>query len=158
MIVSSKAVTCKIASALIDNGFRCVSWVLFSCQFRWWNARTEQALATVSYAGPCDRHRMRRGRHSSSIPLAPPCVLCFLGQWLMSYDLKRNSAFGQLIEDQYRRGDYRGPEAAFVADGGLGHVGGADDFVGEAVDLLLLVPGAVGIELDVQRSSEHFGG
>ncbi len=34
--------------ALIDNGFRFVSWVLFSCQFQWWNGRTEQALGTVS--------------------------------------------------------------------------------------------------------------
>src|SRR6266705_3242134 len=33
---------------------------------------------------------MRRGRHSRSIPQAPPCGLCFLGKWLMSYDLKRN--------------------------------------------------------------------
>src|SRR5438445_9690637 len=33
---------------------------------------------------------MRRRRHSRSIPQAPPCGLCFLGKWLMSYDLKRN--------------------------------------------------------------------
>src|SRR6266436_9648224 len=33
---------------------------------------------------------MRRGGHSRSIPQAPPCGLCFLGKWLMSYDLKRN--------------------------------------------------------------------
>ena len=33
---------------------------------------------------------MRRGRHSRSIPQALPCGLCFLGNWLMSYDLKRN--------------------------------------------------------------------
>jgi len=33
---------------------------------------------------------MRRGRHSRSIPQAPPCGLCFLGKWLMSYGLKRN--------------------------------------------------------------------
>ena len=33
---------------------------------------------------------MRRRRHSRSIPQAPPCGLCFLGRWLMSYDLKRN--------------------------------------------------------------------
>src|SRR5215813_12535575 len=33
---------------------------------------------------------MRRGCHSRNIPQAPPCGLCFLGKWLMSYDLKRN--------------------------------------------------------------------
>jgi hypothetical protein len=38
----------EIAIALIDNGFRFVSWVLFSCQFQWWNGRTEHALGTVS--------------------------------------------------------------------------------------------------------------
>jgi hypothetical protein len=26
----------------------------------------------------------------NKIPQAPPCGLCFLGKWLMSYDLKRN--------------------------------------------------------------------
>src|SRR5207245_9166244 len=33
---------------------------------------------------------MRRVGHSRRIPKAPPCGLCFLGKWLMSYDLKRN--------------------------------------------------------------------
>src|SRR5579863_1749470 len=63
-----------------------------------------------------------------------------------------------LVEDQDGGGDYGGPQAALIADGGLGDVGGADDFVGEAVDLLLFVPGTVGIELDVQSSGQHFGG
>src|SRR5580700_4223057 len=40
------------------------------------------------------------------------------------------------VEDQYSRGDHRGPQRALVAYGGLGHVGGADDFVGQAIDLL----------------------
>jgi hypothetical protein len=42
------------------------------------------------FRAPRDRHRMRQGRHSRSIPQAPPCGLCFLGKCLMSYDLKRN--------------------------------------------------------------------
>ena len=33
---------------------------------------------------------MRRGRHSRTIPQAPPCGLRFFGKWLMSYDLKPN--------------------------------------------------------------------
>jgi hypothetical protein len=33
----------------------------------------------------------------------------------------------------------------------------ADDFVGHAIDLLLLVPRFVGIEIHVERCSQHFG-
>src|SRR5579862_9056704 len=63
-----------------------------------------------------------------------------------------------LVEDQDGGGDHGGPEAALVADGGLGDVRGANDLVGEAVNLLLLVPGAIGIEFHVQGGREHFGG
>ena len=45
-----------------------------------------------------------------------------------------------------------------VADGGLGHVLRADDLVREAVDLFLLVPALVGIELEAERRREHLGG
>ena len=34
-------------------------------------------------------------------------------------------------------------------------VGGAHDFVGQAVDLLLLIPGTVGVGLHIQRGGEH---
>src|SRR5580693_9044092 len=68
------------------------------------------------------------------------------------------SFFLALIEDQHRRGDYCGPEAALIAYCGLGDVGGADDFIGEAIDLFFLVPGAVGVELHVERGGQHFGG
>src|ERR1700691_483838 len=59
------------------------------------------------------------------------------------------AGFQSLVEDQNGGGDYCGPEAAFVAYGGLGDVGGADYFVGEAVDLFFFVPGTVGGELYV---------
>ena len=55
-----------------------------------------------------------------------------------------------LVEDEDRRGDDRGPESALVADRRLRDVRRAYDFIGQAVDLLLFVPGAVGIEFDVE--------
>jgi hypothetical protein len=80
----------SVVSDSIDNWFRFVSWVLFSCRFQWWIGRTEQAPRDRVINVSLGRHRMRRGRHSRSIPQAPSCGLCFLGKWLMSYDLKRN--------------------------------------------------------------------
>jgi hypothetical protein len=51
-----------------------------------------------------------------------------------------------------------GPEAAFVADGGLCNVHGADDLVGNAVDLFFLVEAEIGIKFHVQSGREHFRG
>src|SRR5258708_23338392 len=51
-----------------------------------------------------------------------------------------------------------GPEAALVADGGLRDVHGADDFIGDAVDLFFFVERQVRVEFDVQRGREHFRG
>src|SRR5713101_6252677 len=48
------------------------------------------------------------------------------------------------------------PEAALVADGGLRDVHGADDLVGNAVDLFFFVEAQVRIEFHVQRRREHF--
>jgi len=62
-----------------------------------------------------------------------------------------------LVEDQYRGCDYGRPEAALIADGGLGDIGRPDNFVGEAVDLLFLVPGAVRVEFDVKGRGQHLG-
>src|SRR5579864_8378973 len=62
-----------------------------------------------------------------------------------------------LVENQHGGGDHGGPETTLVAHGRLRHVGGTHDLVREAIDLLLLVPGAVGIELHVERSGQHFG-
>jgi len=62
------------------------------------------------------------------------------------------------VEDKDGSGDGGGPEAALVADRGLGDVAGAHDFVGDAIDLLLFVPALVGVEVDVERGGEHFSG
>jgi hypothetical protein len=51
-----------------------------------------------------------------------------------------------------------GPEAALIADGGLRDVHGADDFVGDSVDLFFLVPGKIRIKFHVESGGEHFGG
>src|SRR5713226_2619578 len=51
-----------------------------------------------------------------------------------------------------------GPQAALVADGRLRDVEGADDFVGDAVDLFFLVPRKIRIKFDVEGGREHFGG
>ena len=40
----------------------------------------------------------------------------------------------------------------------MGDVHGADDFVGDAVDLFFFVPGEIRIKFDVQRGGEHFCG
>ena len=56
---------------------------------------------------------MRRGRHSRSIPQAPPCGLCFLGKWLMSYDLKRNLG----LRPTNRPSVYSGRSFFFIAPG-----------------------------------------
>src|SRR5713101_2499485 len=50
------------------------------------------------------------------------------------------------------------PQAALIADGGLRDVHGADDFIGDAVDLFFLVPGKVGIEFHVEGGCEHLRG
>src|ERR1700732_983731 len=44
---------CKIA--LIDNGFRFVSWVLFSRHFQWWNGRTGGTVEPNKHWGPCHK-------------------------------------------------------------------------------------------------------
>src|ERR1700676_4626361 len=51
-----------------------------------------------------------------------------------------------------------GPQAPLVADGGLRDVHGADDLVGDAVDLFFFVPGKIRIKFHVQGGREHFGG
>src|SRR4029079_11983786 len=63
-----------------------------------------------------------------------------------------------LGEDQDGGGDDRGPQSALVADRGLGDVGGADDLVGDAINLFLLVPGTVRVELHVQGGGQHLSG
>ena len=52
-----------------------------------------------------------------------------------------------LFENQNCCRDGRGPQAALVAHGRLCHVTGADDLVGDAVDLLLRPSSLVGIEI-----------
>jgi hypothetical protein len=72
--------------ALTDNGVRFVSWVLSSCQFQWWNrTSTGDRVINVSPRSSSNASRPPSSQHSSSTS-----VLCFLGKWLMSYDLKRN--------------------------------------------------------------------
>jgi hypothetical protein len=46
----------------------------------------------------------------------------------------------RLLEDQNRRSNHRGPQAAFIADAALRNVGGADDLVRDPVNLFFLVP------------------
>src|SRR6476659_10163275 len=55
-------------------------------------------------------------------------------------------------------GDDSGPETLLVSDGRLRHVLGADDLVRQAINLFLLVPALVGIELEAQRRGQHLGG
>src|SRR6266436_6308499 len=50
-----------------------------------------------------------------------------------------------------------GPEAALVADGGLRDVHGANDFVGDAIDLFFFVEGQIRIKFHIQSCREHFG-
>src|SRR5450631_588087 len=67
--------------------------------------------------------------------------------------------FGLLgVEEEDGSGDGGGPATVFVTDGGLGDISGANDLVGDAVDLLLLVPALVGVEVDVESGGEHLGG
>src|SRR5664280_1709982 len=63
-----------------------------------------------------------------------------------------------IVEEEDGGGDGGGPAAVFVTDGGLGDVGGADDFVGDAIDFFFLVPAFVGVEVDVEGGGEHLGG
>src|SRR5579884_3019738 len=69
----------------------------------------------------------------------------------------RRTSSPPLIEDEDCGGDDRGPQAAFIPDRGLRHICGANNFVRDAIDFFLLVPGTVGIELHVQRRREHLG-
>src|SRR5882757_6839939 len=60
-----------------------------------------------------------------------------------------------LLEDEDCRGNHGRPSAAFVADRRLRDVGGTDNLVRDAVNLLLLVPARVRIELHVERGGQH---
>ena len=51
-----------------------------------------------------------------------------------------------------------GPEAALVAHGGLRDVHGADNFVGDAVDLFFLVEAQIWIKFHIEGGGEHFRG
>jgi len=75
---------------------------------------------------------------------------------LIALELGLLSEWG-LVEDENCRRDDGCPEATFVTHGGLSDVCRTNDLVREAVDLLLLVPGTVGVELNVQSGSEHLG-
>src|SRR5689334_9460211 len=72
----------------------------------------------------------------------------------------RRAAIGETrlaLSDEYSCGDDRGPQTFLVSDGGLRDVLRADDLVREPVDLFLLVPALVGIELQAERRGEHLG-
>ena len=62
-----------------------MSWVLSSCQFQWWN-RTSTGDRVINVSPRSSSNASTPP--FSCIPQAPPCGLCFLGKWLMSYDLK----------------------------------------------------------------------
>src|SRR6266496_6311363 len=63
----------------------------------------------------------------------------------------RPSSYGpQSVEDGNGRRNHRRPKSAFVPNRRLRYVRGAHDFVRDAINLLLLVPGTVGVELHVQ--------
>src|SRR5205814_3118578 len=70
---------------------------------------------------------------------------------------ERLSTHHPLSADQHGGGDDGRPEAFLVADRRLGDVLGSHDLIREPVDLLLLVPALVRIELEAKRRREHFG-
>src|ERR1700722_3315841 len=63
-----------------------------------------------------------------------------------------------VVKDQNGGGDGGRPAAMLVADGRLRDVGGAHNLVGNAVNLFLLIPALVGIEVEIESSGEHLGG
>ena len=56
---------------------------------------------------------------------------------------------------QNRRCDHRGPEPLLAPYGRLRHVLGSHNLVREPVDLFLLVPAPVGIEIQAEGGGEH---
>ena len=56
---------------------------------------------------------------------------------------------------QNRRRDHRGPEPLLAPYGRLRHVLGSHNLVREPVDLFLLVPAPVGIEIQAEGGGEH---
>src|ERR1039458_9415033 len=63
-----------------------------------------------------------------------------------------------VVEEEDSAGDGSGPAAVLVPNRRLGYVGGANDFVGDAIDLFFLVPALVGVEVEVERGGQHLGG
>src|SRR5579883_115224 len=63
-----------------------------------------------------------------------------------------------LFKDEDCRSYGRCPAPMLVTNCGLRHIGGADNFVGDAIDFLLLVPALVGVEFEVECGGEHFCG
>src|SRR5260370_29167291 len=61
------------------------------------------------------------------------------------------------MEKQYGWGDARCPQGALCTNSRLRDVGSAHDFVGDSVDLLLFIPRAVGVKVNVQGSGQHLG-
>src|SRR5215472_292337 len=70
-------------------------------------------------------------------------------------DYPATSTGSRLFENQNRRCNHRGPQAALIAYAALGNVGGADDLVGDAVNLLFFIPGLVRVEFHVERGGKH---
>src|SRR5215470_16513677 len=64
----------------------------------------------------------------------------------------------RLFEDKDGGGNYGDPFTVFVAHAALRDVSGANDLVGDPVDLLLFVPRFIGIEIHVERRGKHLSG
>ena len=62
-----------------------------------------------------------------------------------------------ILFHKYGSRDDGGPHS-FHADGGLGNVGGADDFAAHAPDFFFLVPGGIVVKLNTQSGGKHKGG
>src|SRR5258708_16211046 len=70
----------------------------------------------------------------------------------------RRAEFSVVFADEDGGAEDGGPEAALVADRGLRDVEGADDLVGDAIDLFFLVPGKIRVKFHVKGGREHFRG
>src|SRR5260370_619405 len=63
-----------------------------------------------------------------------------------------------VFADEDSRAENGGPKAALVADSGLRDVHGADDFVGNTINLFFFVEAEIRVEFHVEGGGEHFGG
>src|SRR5258708_14561926 len=143
----------RVVAARFHSGWRALTWLL---QFR----RGDKMFSTSCAKGRARvydrRSHFQSDGHRPRMHAVEHDRECSRRRESYFVFIRVQSRLKALFDDQDRCWNDRGPETTLVADSGLRDVGCPDDFVGDPVEFLLFVPGLLGIELNVERGSQHF--